>query len=411
MGVCHPSSAMSRFLCSFEADKVKGMFWAHAVGDALLAPYEALPGNKTRPRDFEERITASTCYKRKNRFGHYCEYAAGQGTDDSDMTRILLKHVVHGRLDDSLILSYVHWANSGTESLGSNTKRLLHGFKGLETYKKRFAKVFDDEAAQEGQQSNGHLMRCCPLALIDDPAEREAAILFDCGITNPSSVCIGVTTIYLDVLRALLRSTGSDAAVIESLVAQRAAEAHGPLKQALLDSLCPGPFPRKMTGKDKGWTLNSLSVALYFSRTSITFAEGMRSVVELGGDTDTNGCILGALLGARFGLGRMQAEALIGNFSCRNEVCRCLCFFILFPFFHPFCEGRDGSQHEEGSGLRGLCPFPHQGWSGEVFVEAGGVQHEDYVADIGRGSVFFREEEGKADLRERHSCFTQVILG
>lgn len=51
---------MSRFLCSFEADKVTGMFWAHAVGDALLAPYEALPGNRTRPRDFEERITAST---------------------------------------------------------------------------------------------------------------------------------------------------------------------------------------------------------------------------------------------------------------------------------------------------------------------------------------------------------------
>lgn len=127
-----------------------------------------------------------------------------------------------------MILSYVRWANSKTESLGSNTRRLLHGFKGLETYKKRFATVFGDEAAREEQQSNGHLMRCCPLALIDDPAEREAAIHFDCGIT---------------------------------------------------------------------------------------FAEGMRSVVGLGGDTDTNGCILGALLGARFGLGRMQAEALVGNFS------------------------------------------------------------------------------------------------
>lgn len=80
-------------------------------------------------------------------------------------------------------------------------------------------------------------------------------------------------------------------------------------------------------------------------------------------------------------------------------MCLCLCFFILVPFFHPFCEGRDGSQHEDGPGLRGLRPFPHQRWSGKVFVEAGGVQHEDPVADLGRGAVFFCEEEGQAELR------------
>ena len=346
LGARDPSLAMLHFLCRSEKDKVMGMFCAHSVGDALLAPYEDLPGNRNRPGDFEERITESTCYKRTNRFGHYCEYAAGQGTDDSDMTRILLEHVVQGRgrLDKALILSYVRWANSGTESLGSNTRRLLHGFKRLETYKKRFAKVFGDEAAREGQQSNGHLMRCCPLALIDDPETRKAAIHFDCGITNPSSVCLEATTIYLDVLRALLRSTDSDAAVIERLVAPRAAEARGPLKQALLDGLCPGPFPRKMTGKYKCWTLNSLSAALYFARTSVTFADGMRSVVELGGDTDTNGCILGALLGARFGLGRMQEEALVGNFSCGNEACRCLCFF--HTLFHSFIHSvKDATAH------------------------------------------------------------------
>lgn len=297
-----------------------GMFWAHSTADALLAPYEALSGNKTHPRDYKGRITESTFYKRKTRFGHYCEYAAGQGTDDSEMTRILLTHVVRGKVDESLITSYIRWANSGTESLGSNTRRLLHGFKGLETYWKRFKKVFgisDDTEeivfgateAMERQQSNGHLMRCSPLALIDDPEGRKAAILLDCGITNPSSVCFKVTVIYLEVLRALLQSTGSDFSVAEPLLEKHAAEAEGPLKQALIDALCRGPFPRKMTGKDKGWTLNSLSAALYFARTSATFTDGMKSVAGLGGDTDTNGCILGALLGARFGLRDMQNEA------------------------------------------------------------------------------------------------------
>jgi ADP-ribosylglycohydrolase len=311
---------MSSFLCSFEKDKIMGMFWAHAIGDALLAPYEALSGNRTRPTEYVERMTESTVYRRKTRFGHYCEYMAGQGTDDSEMTRILLKHVVHGNLDSSLILSYISWANSGTESLGRNTRRLLHGFKGLKTYWKRFETIFGSADAMkkmvfgatdamEGQQSNGHLMRCSPLALIDDPEDRNEAIRFDCGITNPSSVCFKVTVIYVEVLRALLQSGGSDFAVAERLLEKHAAEAEGPLKQALVDGLCRGPFPRKMTGKDKGWTLNSLSAAFYFARTSATFTDGMRSVVRLGGDTDTNGCILGALLGARFGLRDMQTEA------------------------------------------------------------------------------------------------------
>lgn len=299
---------MSPFRCSFEEDKILGMFWGHAVGDALLAPYEALSGNRTRPKDFEERIAESTCYKRKNRFGHYCEYSPGQGTDDSEMTRVLLKHVVRGRFDETLILSYAQWANSGTESLGNNTKKLLHGFKRMETYKKRFAKVFATDAAKEGQQSNGHLMRCSPLALIDDPADREAAIRFDCGITNPSSLCFKVTSIYVEVLRSLLRSTASVFTVAEGIIEKHASESEGPLKQALLDCLSRGPFPRKMTGKDKGWTLNSLSAALYFARTSSTFSEGMRSTAMLGGDTDTNGSILGALLGARFGLRGMENE-------------------------------------------------------------------------------------------------------
>ena len=291
------------------------MLWAACVADALLAPYEKLSGNKRKPQDYVEKITEETFYTRTTRFGHFCQYAPGQGTDDSDMLKVLLKHVVDGRVDESLILAYIRWANSGTESLGNNTKRLLHGYgcknahRATQTYRDHFAKAFPTAEARERQQSNGHLMRCAPLALIDDDCARAAAISFDCGITNPSSVCLKVSSIYIEVLRALLAAESDDFGQhVDHILLRHASEAEGDLKQALVDGLCRGPFPRKLSGKDRCWTLNSFCAALFFARAASSFSDGMRSIVALGGDTDTNGCILGGLLGARFGEQRLLEE-------------------------------------------------------------------------------------------------------
>ncbi len=51
-----------------------------------------------------------------------------------------------------------------------------------------------------------------------------------------------------------------------------------------------------------GYTLLSLQVALISYWRAEDFEQGLRQVIEAGGDTDTNGAIAGAVLGARFGL-------------------------------------------------------------------------------------------------------------
>ena len=49
------------------------------------------------------------------------------------------------------------------------------------------------------------------------------------------------------------------------------------------------------------YTLLALQVGLIQYWRAPDFEQGVRSVVEAGGDTDTNGAVVGALLGARFG--------------------------------------------------------------------------------------------------------------
>lgn len=50
-----------------------------------------------------------------------------------------------------------------------------------------------------------------------------------------------------------------------------------------------------------GHTLIALQAGLWSAVTPLGFEQALRQVVEAGGDTDTNGAVAGAILGARYG--------------------------------------------------------------------------------------------------------------
>ena len=52
----------------------------------------------------------------------------------------------------------------------------------------------------------------------------------------------------------------------------------------------------------------SIQGAFYELLHAKSFANGLENVVSRGGDTNTNGCIAGALLGARFGFQSIPSE-------------------------------------------------------------------------------------------------------
>ena len=56
-----------------------------------------------------------------------------------------------------------------------------------------------------------------------------------------------------------------------------------------------------LDGGNMGYTLLSMQAALVSYWRAEGFETGLRQVIEAGGDTDTNGAIVGAVLGARFG--------------------------------------------------------------------------------------------------------------
>ena len=103
---------------------------------------------------------------------------------------------------------------------------------------------------------------------------------------------------------ALLRSAQDGMAA--SLPALRdygyRAEIPSSVSEAVILALRSTMDDLRFDGDDMGFTLLSLQAALISYWRAEDFESGLRKAVEAGGDTDTNGAIVGAVLGARFGL-------------------------------------------------------------------------------------------------------------
>ena len=68
-----------------------------------------------------------------------------------------------------------------------------------------------------------------------------------------------------------------------------------------------------------GWVINSLAIAFWALREFDTFEAGMIEVVNLRGDSDTNGAIYGGLAGAVYGFDAIP-ERWVGRLKMRGEL-------------------------------------------------------------------------------------------
>jgi ADP-ribosyl-[dinitrogen reductase] hydrolase len=145
-------------------------------------------------------------------------------------------------------------------------------------------------------------MCCAPIGLLhvksleglgDDAAAASRITHYD-----PRCVggCVAVTTAI-----ALLVRGDKDA---EEAI-PRAAAAGGAIsddvRMVIERGVSKRPEELTVDGSDMGFVLHALELGFSALAHATSLEEGLVAVVARGGDTDTNGCIAGALLGARFG--------------------------------------------------------------------------------------------------------------
>src|SRR5918999_453365 len=157
---------------------------------------------------------------------------------------------------------------------------------------------------------NGAVMRCAPVALrwrasgtrlVQTAATSAAVTHYDLRCQWSTVVVYVVLAMVLSevtpdleqIAKGMEEVGGKD---VQAAVLQQVVEAVRSVEGASLDDLeLDDPM-------DMGYTLKAMRVALWSSHQGDDFEATVTDVVNAGGDTDTNGAVAGALVGARTGI-------------------------------------------------------------------------------------------------------------
>jgi ADP-ribosyl-[dinitrogen reductase] hydrolase len=290
------------------AERVIGSCLGLALGDALGAPFEGL-----RADDVPHPIPA---FERSR-----LRRPPGSTTDDTAMARNLMRSLVarDGFEAADLVARHVEWFRTGPEDVGSLTRRVL-----------RRAEMGEDAVAAaediwlrqgpEVSAGNGSVMYCAPLGLAyaNRPEELFELAPALSAVTHFDERCRTAVLAVTLAVAALARGEEAEDGARAALEA--VADHEGGEELEYLVEAAGGARP--VDGPDQGFCLFTAGLAFQALVRGGDAESELRRVVSLGGDTDTNAAVAGALLGARDGVDGLSAdwlERLLDQDAIRNE--------------------------------------------------------------------------------------------
>jgi ADP-ribosyl-[dinitrogen reductase] hydrolase len=276
-----------------EKSRFIGTLLGAAAGEALGAPHE-----------FKSAAELAGAPPREVTGGGM--WAAGEPTDDIELTLALLRSLVaRGRLDlEDVAHGYLKWFAADPKDVGSLTRAALENLRAGDPPTQSGAIAWEDTGRQSA--GNGSVMCCAPIGLLhvrslDGLAEDAASAS---RITHADPRCVGGCIAVATAIAHLVRG-GKD----EEEAVQRAASAAGAVSDEVRVRIERGisrkPSDLRVDGQDRGFVLQTVELAFSALAAAADFEDGMVAVLSRGGDTDTNACVAGALLGAKFGKSRI----------------------------------------------------------------------------------------------------------
>ncbi|MCW2678576.1 MAG: putative ADP-ribosyl glycohydrolase family protein [Modestobacter sp.] len=249
--------------------RVAGALIGSAVGDALGAPFEFGPPGRFSARfpSPARGLATEMCG------GGSLDREPGEFTDDTQMALLLATSLVeHGGLDEADVFDrFRPWHTAAGEHSGHSGHAAGNG----SLMRTAPAAI---RFAREGRQATVDAARRISALTHGDPATGEACAVFH--------ELVRVTLDGRDPLAAV-------PAALELLAPEHRAR--------WATVLAPDWSPDRAT-EGNGAVWPTLGSALWALRHGRTFADTMRLVIDLGGDTDTAAAVTGGLAGAVFGI-------------------------------------------------------------------------------------------------------------
>jgi ADP-ribosyl-[dinitrogen reductase] hydrolase len=228
----------------------------------------------------------------------------GATTDDTAMARNLIRSLIaRGALDtDDVLARHIGWLRTRPPDVGNLTRIVLsRAAEGSADA----AREYVEQRGPEVSAGNGSVMYCAPLGIAyafrpNDLFELAPALS---AVTHWDERCRTACLAVTLAVAALVRGEPGDRAVVAAVTAVADREG-GEELEYLVEA---AGRARPVDGPDMGFTLFTAGLALQVAAERPAFEHGLRYVIGLGGDTDTNAAVAGAILGAIHGLSGLPA--------------------------------------------------------------------------------------------------------
>ena len=248
-------------------NQFKGALVGLAIGDALGATVEFMKPEQIKAQHGELRDILG---------GGWLELNPGEVTDDTHMSLCVVRSLVAygGYNPVDMADRLLAWYRSYPKSTGKACR------DGLE----RFAQTGETiRPADEKTAGNGALMRILPIILyfVQQSELLNSTLLHHAHLTHTSQVSDAACKCYAELVLKVLFGAGLDE-----------------LQAAVGDYRWQ---PEQYNGKSGGYVVDTLTTVLHCLFTTTSFEDALVKCVNLGGDADSTGAILGGLAGAFYG--------------------------------------------------------------------------------------------------------------
>lgn len=276
-------------------DRIKGMVYGQAIGDALGAPCEF-----KSPESIKAEFGRVESFIGGGSFG----WKPGEFTDDTDQMIILARCL--GEMEfiediNDVIFSFgmnlIAWSKV-SKDVGNQTRRSITAMeRGIHPALTGLISLQNDS------QSNGSIMRTAPVVVAD--------FVFS-EFTNQLPAIFSMPThAHPNCLAACL--------IMNGLLSDLIFEGFGMNRKMWVDSnyaneigtaYSIGPKVREESKRSGGWVMMALAWAVW-AREQEDFS-AIFEPVNAGGDADTNAAVVGAILGARVGFKGLPVHLVDG---------------------------------------------------------------------------------------------------
>lgn len=257
--------------------------------------------------------------------GGVLRVAPGQVTDDGELT-LALAHALKGAPQfprEKVAASYRAWVASSPFDMGQATAAALGG-PAHSTGSQADAISRSAAAHNVASKANGALMRASALGIWSTRLsmnEAARAARDDASLTHPNPSCQWANAAYVVAIRHLLLNPGDGSGALEQAKAALGAagnaseEVHSWLEDAENGEL-PAAYP------SAGFVRIAFCHAFHHMLRGHSYVQAVHQVLASGGDTDTNACIVGGLVGARVGIDGIPKVMTQAVLDCDTNIGR-----------------------------------------------------------------------------------------